>query len=236
MNTNESYTFLKTYRYERKFIASPLSKEETEFLLLLHPAGFREIYAERYVNNIYFDSSALDFYYDNVEGRHDRIKVRIRWYGDFTGNVETPILEIKKKSGTVGTKESFVLPAFEFQSSADLNNAVNSIKKAKLPDDIRVKLLNLVPVLANRYRRKYFLDRSGKFRVTIDSDIAYYPLLNVFDFESIEAKDYSKVLVELKYDSEDHNRITDSIGYFPFRLTKNSKYVTGIEIFYDMVD
>ncbi len=236
MNANGEYTFLKTYRYERKFIASPLSKEETESLLRVHHAGFKEIYKERFVNNIYFDTPALDFYYDNVEGRHDRIKVRIRWYGNFTGRIETPILEIKKKSGTVGTKESFVLPAFEFNSSSDLSNAVDAVRKAELPDDIRVKLLNLAPVLANRYKRKYFLDISGKFRATIDSDIEYYPLLNVFDFGSIEAKDYSKIIVELKYDAEDNSRIADIIGHFPFRLTKNSKYVTGIEIFYDIVD
>jgi SPX domain protein involved in polyphosphate accumulation len=236
MNANEDYTFLKTYRYERKFIASPLKKEEAEALLLVHPAGFKEIYYERFVNNIYFDTPALDFYYDNVEGRHDRIKVRIRWYGDFTGKINKPILEIKKKSGTVGTKDSFILPQFDFFSSQDLHKAVDAIKIAEIPDEIKIKILNLQPVLANRYKRKYFLDNSGKFRATIDYAIEYYPLINVFDFDSVEAKDYSKVVVELKYDATDNELITDVIGYLPFRLTKNSKYVTGIETFFNVVD
>ena len=236
MEVENGYTYLKSYRYERKFIATPLSKDNTEALLLMHPASFREIYTERYVNNIYFDTPALDFYYDNVEGRFDRIKVRIRWYGNFLGKIKSPILEIKKKSGVVGTKLSFILPDFDFNSSSDLANIMDIIYNANLPKEIKLKIYNLIPVLANRYKRKYFLDFSKKYRVTIDYALEYYPLLNVFDFRSIEAKDFSKIVVELKYDVEDNNYLSEILRDFPFRQNKNSKYVTGIELFYNIVD
>ena len=53
------------YRYERKFFISELTKDEVESLVRLHPAWFSEIYNQRFVNNIYFDSLNLTNYLDN---------------------------------------------------------------------------------------------------------------------------------------------------------------------------
>lgn len=230
--SESGYTYLDTYRYERKFVVEGLDRDFPETAVKLHPAGFYEIYHERHINNVYLDTPRFDFYYDNVEGRHDRIKVRVRWYGDFFGEIGNPILEIKKKSGVVGTKESFKLPAFSFMSFEDIDNIKEAVTKADLPDEVRILVENLIPTLANRYRRKYFLDQTGDFRLTIDDDIEYYSILQ----GGVMVNEDNKVVIELKYDSGKNELLNKVVKFLPFRLTKNSKYVTGIEAFYSVVD
>ncbi|MCP5050112.1 MAG: VTC domain-containing protein, partial [bacterium] len=114
---------LAPYRCERKFTVTESSHREVEGLIKFHPAMFSEIYRQRYVNNIYFDSPDMKHYEDNVSGTEKRQKVRIRWYGDLFGGVETPVLEIKRKTGVLGSKDGYKLSAFEmgahFSKTAD---------------------------------------------------------------------------------------------------------------------
>ena len=100
------------YRYERKFLISELTREEVQSLIKSHTVMFREIYHPRYVNNIYFDTFDMGSYFDNVNGAFNRVKVRIRWYGDLFGPIKKPILEFKIKKGLLGTKISNPLCPF----------------------------------------------------------------------------------------------------------------------------
>ena len=52
-----------TFRYERKFIISQLDRHHVETLIKNHPAMFSEIFHERSVNNIYFDTHQLKHYF-----------------------------------------------------------------------------------------------------------------------------------------------------------------------------
>ena len=88
---------LKKYRYERKFVTSSFSTIEVEALIKMHPAMFSEVFFERWVRNIYFDSLELKNFYSNVNGDMQRRKARIRWYGATFGPIEHPVLEIKIK-------------------------------------------------------------------------------------------------------------------------------------------
>lgn len=101
------------YRYERKFFVSNLDRVSAEKLVLHHPAFFSEIYHERYVNNLYFDYPAFQSYADSNRGNPDRVKTRIRWYGDLFGSIQDPVLELKIKRGFVGFKKLFPLNALE---------------------------------------------------------------------------------------------------------------------------
>ena len=49
-------------------------------------------------------------------------------------------------------------------------------------------------------------------------------------------KEDNKIVVELKYDQEKNDEAQEIGTNLPFRLTKNSKYVTGIEKFYEVID
>ena len=49
-------------RFERKFVIPRISKFQVEKFIKTHPGVFSEIFHERQVNNIYFDTPNLDFF------------------------------------------------------------------------------------------------------------------------------------------------------------------------------
>ena len=108
-------------RYERKYAVSGISVHGVEEIIKNHPAFFKEIYEERYVNNIYLDTQNLTHYYDNVSGKSQRKKYRIRWYHDLSGEIKHPVLEVKIKNGLLGRKESYVLHHLEMEEGEKLS-------------------------------------------------------------------------------------------------------------------
>jgi len=220
------------YRFERKFFVSDLTKPEILSLIRLHPIMFSEIYHERFINNIYFDSFDLENYFATVDGLGRRRKCRIRWYGDLLGRIEKPVLELKIKEGFVGRKESHPLEPFSLDESYQFGTTVEVFKNSALPAKLKLDLLSLQPTLLNRYRRRYFQSANRQYRITVDTDLEFYrlkPHSNTFLDKWI---DRENVIVELKYaNAKDAN--ADLISrYFPFRVTKSSKYITGVEKVY----
>lgn len=97
------------YRKERKFVVSGKSATAVEFFIKVHPAMFSQPFPPRFVNNIYFDSKDFHNYGDNVIGTANRVKFRIRWYGEQFGYIKKPVLEIKIKKGLAGSKRHYPL-------------------------------------------------------------------------------------------------------------------------------
>ena len=95
------------WRCELKFIIIRHSSESVFSLIKTHPAMFSEIYQERKINNIYCDTLNFHTFSDNVVGIADRLKVRIRWYGETFSSIAKPTLEFKIKSGLLSRKEYF---------------------------------------------------------------------------------------------------------------------------------
>jgi len=197
---------------------------------------FTEIYSERWINNIYFDTPAYDFCIDNQYGKSNRRKMRIRWYGDLYGKVDTPILEFKIKNGLSGTKKSYVLDNFEIGRNGELPNFKDLFRNADLPDEIEMLTSLIRPALINRYRRKYFLDYSKNFRLTLDSDMYYYDVQSDTANFKNEIFHRSKMVLELKYDLKHDPEASYYTSYFPYRMNKHSKYVNGIEAFRSFSD
>lgn len=220
----------ENWRYERKFVVSGLSKHEVESIILLNPALFAEIFHERKVNNIYFDTIEFDNYLDNIVGFSKRLKVRIRWYGDLFGVVNRPVLEIKIKDGLVGSKISYPLEQFSLSEDITIDTIYEIFKSsAGIPEAVKYELLCTNFSILNNYRRKYYLSADNDFRITIDSDLNYYKIHNYDNTFLNVNEDKITVVVELKYDS-DKDSYADSItSHLPFRLYKSSKYVSGIE-------
>jgi len=217
------------YRYERKFVITGAAKSEIETQIKLHPAMFSEIFCERQVNNIYFDTSLMQYYFATVNGLRHRMKCRIRWYGQLFGQIEKPVLELKIKDGFVGRKEAYPLAPFSLDEHFHLDIIKAVFELSKLPGRLATELLTLQPTLVNCYRRKYFQSADRTYRVTLDTNLRYYrisPYKNTFLQKSV---DEHTIVVELKY-NHDKDRYADSIsGLFPFRMTRSSKYVNGIQ-------
>ncbi len=128
------------YRYERKFLIEDLHWSEIESYIKFHPSNFSEIFYQRFINNLYFDTVDMSSYWDNVDGVKDRQKFRMRWYGDLFGYIEKPTLEVKKKRGIVGTKESYPLLPCTFEENLDYETIQKSINKSLISRLIKLKM------------------------------------------------------------------------------------------------
>lgn len=214
-------------RYERKYLITDFSVGDVKQLLKFHPACFSQIFHERVVNNIYFDTLGFTHYYDNVNGSPQRCKIRIRWYGETFGKIQHPVLEFKIKKGLLGKKDSYVLQPFLVSSTIDVKEIERSL--AAIPSFIRDELHALTPTLLNSYTRQYFLSADKKFRITIDHHLNFYQLMHERNVFLKKRSDHQTTILELKYDSSDEVEAKQVSSEFPFALTKSSKYLQGLE-------
>lgn len=222
----------REYRYERKFLLDQLDGQEVLALVKRHPALFSEIYPPRYINNIYFDHPLLENYHDNIAGAPHRKKARVRWYHDLFGTVNQPTLEFKLKEGLMGTKISYNFPEFEFQRGFSERYLRELIQSSNLPLEILLYLETVEPVLVNRYRRWYLATPDRKFRITVDVDLSYYHLKKINNQFLFSQTDRRSTILELKYQREQDPQANRISSGFPFRMTRSSKYVQGIERVY----
>lgn len=206
-------------RYERKYRIEGLSPPWVNQALRSHPASFRPLFPDRQVNNIYFDTPTLDEFYQNVAGNPQRRKHRLRWYGTVSEKLLSPVFEIKIKDGELGSKESQALPTTPWSELRTLFRQVPALK-----------YLPLRPVLINSYQRSYWGSADGRFRITIDSKLNFAP----FSWSHAPVKtqffDDMACVLELKYEQEDDQAAQAIFAHLPFRLTKNSKYVMGVNV------
>lgn len=209
-------------RYERKYQITHLSKFAVEQAVRLHPAGFRKIFPNRQVNNIYFDTPDYQTCRANIAGNNQRKKYRLRWYGTDLTQITNPQLEIKIKHNELGRKEVQSFPNYALTNLQKLTAEVN---RHLSMTNFQVSIFK--PTLLNTYQRSYFGTSNGKFRITVDSDLQFYPPLHKSAFQQSPFIE-KKVILELKYEEVDDNLVSEILRYLPFRQTKSSKYVTGI--------
>ena len=220
------------YRYERKFIVEGISPQEVTQLVQLHPAMFYQPYPPRFVNNFYLDTLGMENYYDNVHGAANRVKVRVRWYGDLYREVTKPVLEFKIKRGLVGTKQQFKLPAMDTGKSFTGASYSAVLAQADLPEIVRERMQGLHIVLLNRYWRYYFATYDQRFRITLDTALAFQRVDHQQNRFMHRQQNYRSFVMELKYGVEQDDEANRISSYFPFRVDKSSKYVQGIERVY----
>jgi len=221
---------VRDYRYERKFLVEGLDAKQACLLIKRHPAMFYTPYPPRAINNFYLDTEDMENYYANVDGMDERRKVRIRWYGDLFGEIRKPMLEFKVKSGMVGTKQIYPFPPFYMDGRFELANFKKLIRDADVPEHVRVYLKNLGVVLCNRYQRHYFATRDQHYRVTVDHEMAYTQVRRGRNHFRHTFRDDRNIILELKYDKPQDVGAGRVASFFPFSISKNSKYVTGIDM------
>ncbi len=216
-------------RYERKFLAPRATLADVLAEIRQHPALFREVYPDRRVNSLYLDSPARRDYLQHVNGATNRVKTRLRWYGPLTGPVERPTLERKFKRGSVSGKTGCPLPALPVNGGlapAELNAALD---QAGLPENLRTTLRHLEPAVVVTYRRHYFESANRAFRVTVDSCLGFLRLHGVTGAMTPVPEHHHPVILELKYEprhADEARRVAEPL---PYRLSRSSKYVLGIE-------
>lgn len=208
-------------RYERKYRIEKVHLNVILQTIKMHPAGLYKLFPDRQINNIYFDTPGLTTYKENVMGIANRDKFRVRWYGWDPLIIQNPKLEIKHRRNNVGAKTIYDVAPFSFENLSGLTEEVN-----KLSGTYAV----LSPALQNSYKRAYFGTRDKKFRITIDWDLSYASMLTVNQFRRHQQFEPNVHILEVKYEQELEEEADRISQFFPFRSTKNSKYVTGIEL------
>jgi len=224
------------WRFERKFFIENYSEAEVINNIKQHPAIFNEIFHSRQVNNVYFDSLEFENYLANVVGDAEREKVRVRWYGERFGRIENSVLEFKIKRGYLGRKEYYPLKAFTVDEKHETFDLPKMIMQTKLPPRIRHDIQSLLPRLANSYLRQYFLSADKRIRLTVDTDLQYFQIDHLRAGFREQILDRQSIVIELKYSSSDEIDFyaREVANNFKFRVTKNSKYVSGVnEIYFE---
>jgi hypothetical protein len=218
---------MSQYRYERKFFIENISLSSVEMIVRNNPLMFSEIYHSRYINNIYCDTPTLTNYYDNVNGNLNRHKVRIRWYDNLLAQKINSNLEIKIKKGDLGKKLSYAINNFLIYKGQKTSDIQKFIMKTKIGDQYTIN--STAPTLINRYKRKYFLSFNKKFRITIDNDLSFYSINKNYLSMIKKYHDKTSVILELKYLADQDDYAREVTNTFPFRITKSSKYVIGMD-------
>lgn len=205
-------------RFERKYRIEGKSIAMVKQLLRFHPAGFRTLYPDRQINNIYFDTGDMTTFTQNVYGINERKKYRLRWYGEDLQEILNSQFEIKIKHNELGEKETHDFPDSRLKDLSRITRHASRILTPALP---------LRPVLLNSYNRSYFGSMDGKFRLTIDVDLRYHSLLVSPAFRKYLIRD-DAIIVEVKYDETVDQEVEFITQHMPFRQGKHSKYVNGV--------
>jgi hypothetical protein len=156
------------------------------------------------------------------------MKIRLRWYGDFHGPTE-PRLEFKCRHGLEGSKMVFSLPTMDVAASLNHFNRSTPPEFAQLPELTNLRMRNVQPTVANRYRRRYFITADHHLRLTVDWALQFMdPRHPGAGFKTAHGC-APTLVVELKYDPVHAPIAAEVTNGFPFRLTRCSKYVLGVE-------
>jgi len=223
------------YRYERKFYLPDANYLQVKSYLNTHPALFKKAFDERIINNIYFDTTGFTFFYDNVDGERERKKIRIRWYGNTFKHQHKLTLEHKIKNGLVGRKESFSLENINTGEGFSVPQLRRQIKSNNLPFPIEHELLNIHPTLLNSYNREYYVTEDGKFRLTLDKDLKFHRIHAGNNNFSTVYNQGADIVLELKYDPEFEVYAKNITNHLPFKITKSSKYVIGVQNIFGII-
>ena len=218
----------ETARHEVKFVAPGILRRQLERWVGTNPAGFRSPYPPRWVNNIYFDSFQLFAYEENLSGVSARSKVRLRWYGR-TARPDSCVLEIKRKRSLLGWKLNYPIASIACDEGS-WRELLHRLR-GQLAEPARLWLdANPQPVLINRYYRRYFVSLDGKVRLTLDDQ------QSVFDQRLTTRPNLTRssnlpdtVVVEFKFAPADRALGSRAIQGIPIRLSRNSKYVIGVQ-------
>ncbi len=216
-------------RFERKMFISDISYAEVEALIYSHPAMFREVFYQRAINNIYLDTLDLKNYWDNISGSGNRIKARVRWYGSQVDSNADCVLELKIKDGLLGWKERYQIGKLAIDNGLTGRALQSAFAQSALPESLKLSLSLMEPTLLNRYLRRYYISQNQMFRLTLDSRMEYLPIGPCGPGLVNQAADMSNLILELKYEADNSEQAAAITQMFPFRITRSSKYVSGVE-------
>jgi hypothetical protein len=216
-------------RYEIKFVCASHSLPTIFSWIREHAAKFRKQFPPRAVKSIYFDTPNFECLQENLSGVGDRVKTRLRWYGE-NFDLTDAVLEFKFKSrDRTGYKKSYPI-----NKTAPLNatrpGKLPALFQAHVSDEDAFWLeKHTYPTLLVAYDRTYYASEMLPFRLTIDQRLKFYPQLSAFSFNPMRYYGMPDIaIVEAKFEPHVLTDASDILSSIPLRRTRFSKYVTGM--------
>ena len=215
-------------RFERKYPLTVAGLRDFRWWHRTHGREFARTYDERTIHNVYFDSPDWERHADNLSGTSSRTKCRLRWYGDLEA-ADVVVFEAKHRRNAIGHKDQHALAAAGL-GLADLPLArLYARLRPLLPGELRLELdQGHRPALYNRYRREYYATPNG-IRMTVDTGIAYAPVQGGSLRTLRPIPSSAPTVVEVKYSSDRRVEAEVALRRLPFRATRSSKYVIGVD-------
>ena len=212
-------------RFERKYQIN--NSELNSIPLFLKLNKFKEIYSQRKVNSIYYETDNLLCYFEAENGYNSRKKIRLRYYNNDHKNFN---IEYKLKKGSLNKKEFLSCDCFKKNEMIPVkflgfSNFDDFLAPIKLEHIYKPKLLI-------SYERKYYISPDNNLRLTIDFDLNFHKS-TVYENYILMGykKNYQKSVLEIKYDQShlpNFKFINSLTSQFNLDLTKSSKFVQGI--------
>ena len=217
------------FRYEVKYVARTSELHRLLAWIKTAAAGYSEPFPSRQINNVYFDTFDYFAYAENLSGASSRSKVRFRWYGA-VDRPDEGTLEIKRRRSGVGWKLSYGVGPVPVGDVASWRVFRNALRQQLPPEACMWLDANPQQILINRYQRRYFVSRDGRIRLTVDWNQRVYDQRFRHAPNLVRAANTPDTLVvELKFDRSDRRLANQYAQGIPIRLSRNSKYVIGVQ-------
>jgi len=216
-------------RQEIKFVTNHYNYDRVINWIRMNGYGFVKGYADRWVNNVYFDTYDYAFYTANLSGQSSRIKLRYRWYGE-EKYPSIGRLEVKNKRNYFGWKDVYPISNPPCNENESWKTIIRNISK-QLPQEASNLLLSCgCPIIVNRYKRTYYVSFDNKIRITVDQfQSAYDQRYKSFPALDSNSNQPDSIVIEIKF-SRDNREIANRIMQgFPVRVSRHSKYMNSVD-------
>jgi len=190
------------------------------------------------IETTYLDSKDFLLFYEYLNQRSFRFKIRLRRYGSEGIFEPRYMVELKIKHNSISSKKRFVLPEEYLADLLKGKNILPEIKKSnqglvgaqktyKLISKL-IKVNAFVPILRTTYERISFQKRSKRVRITVDNNITHTRLLEKEKKETLDA-----TVLESKIMGKSpkwHKKMVNRLSLL--RQRRFSKFATGLNSIY----
>lgn len=218
---------------QRREIKYPFSQEECGAIRTALRMYMRSVRhgdrARSQVHTLYFDTEYLDSYHEKEDGIAQRIKTRLRWYGE-NPSVCPLYFEFKIKQGVYSGKIRHTVSSIDALYAQPYTHIIKYISTV-LPAAQNIYFSkNNVSSAYVTYEREYFVCFHCSARVTLDYNLCYRITredLKFFPHFLTPIKNFFIVEVKIPKEAESHACIPDF--FTDWRAQKNSKYGRVLE-------
>lgn len=194
------------------------------------------------VRSIYYDTRALDFYFEKIEGYKIRKKIRIRGYNKLLGE-KVVFLEIKRRYESFNTKNRSPVLYGDLEELFATGNIEDLVLSNKITDKraidgkrffYNVFSNSLIPTVLVVYDREAFFAKLDKsIRITMDKDLrsmVFPTLKDLYREDTLVPTLPNNFVLELKFNLSFPEWLQEIVSCFHLNRIAISKYSTCLDV------